>query len=358
MGAVTPVPLKAQYWSMMVEWAGYVSAYIGTNAGSALGHVYYDGQMCAYRVRDYTGDSAWDTYVQRAWYEYVPNYVVAFNGGSQGWRVYTNGPAEDVLRGTSRASQSLNGMTLLLQNAAYAAAGDMTPQNLSRECALNLISHIDYVRVGGTLTAGQVARRDYLFEKCLGHIDQWAINFTAPYFRPFMGAHTAKALIHYYEHVAADFRVVTKLKALAAHTRTTCWKAAAGTWGKGQSFSYTDRDTAAFPHSDPDYNSGGTETAPDLNIFVVPYFGWLWKVTGLQQYRDWGDEAWSGGVPVYDGPAAIAGAYLGTRSSANPSGKQYDQQLFWGPKYIEWAESTPVVVTDPNPRRRWRGRND
>ena len=334
MAAPSPVPDKSQFWSTMVEWAGYLNTWHANNPGAGLGNVYYDGQMCAWRVRDYTGSSAWDTFVQRTWQAYVPEYVVANNGGVQGFRNFTNGPLEDVLRGTSRSAQSLSAIGLMLQNGAYAAGGDMTSQELSRETALALICHIDYVRAGGTLSAAQQTRKAYLVDKALGHIDQWAVSFTAPYFRPFMGAHTAKALIEYHEFGGggADARVVPALANLAAYTRSSCWRATAGAWGAGQSFAYTDRVV----------ESGGTESAPDLNIFVCPYFGWLWWQTGDTKYRSWGDEAWSGGVPVYSGSAAVSGAFLGTRSASNPAGKQYNQQLFWGPRYIEWAESEPV----------------
>lgn len=332
MAAPAPIPLKTQYWDYMVEWAGYLNTWHGNNPGQGLGNVYYDGQRCAYRVRDYTGSSAWDTFVQRTWQAYVPEYVIANNGGVQGFRNFTNGPLEDVLRGTSRSAQSLTAIGLMLANGAYCAAGDMTSQELSRETALALICHIDHVRAGGTLSGAQVTRRDYLLAKALGHIDQWAVSFSAPYFRPFMGAHTAKALIEYFEFVAEDARILPALANLAAYTRSSCWRAAAGAWGVGQAFAYTDRVV----------ESGGTETAPDLNVFVIPYFGWLWKYTGDAKYRTWGDEAWVGGVPTYSGAAAVSGAFLGTRSAANPAGKQYDQQLFWGPRYIEWGESVPV----------------
>lgn len=326
MAAPPPVPDKAQYWSMGEEWAGYLSTWHANNPGNGLGQVYYDQERVAYYIRDYTGSSAFDAFVQRAWQAYVPEYVIANNGGVQGFRNFTNGPLEDVLRGTSRSAQSLSAIGLMLQNGAYVANGDMISQELSRETALALICHIDHVRAGGTLSAAQVTRRDHLFEKCLGHIDQWAVSQTAPYFRPFMGAHTAKALIAYHEHVSADARIVPALATLAAHTRTTCWVSA------DQAFRYTDRV----------HESGGTESAPDLNIFVCPYFGWLWKQTGEQQYRTWGDQAFSGGVPVYSGNAAVSGTYLGSRSAANPAGKQYNQLFFWGPRYIEWAESEPL----------------
>lgn len=66
---------------------------------------------------------------------------------------------------------------------------------------------------------------------------------------------------------------------------------------------------------------------------------------GLTKWRTRGDDIFTGGISVYSGATHVSGSYLGTRSGANPAGKQYNQQLYWGPKYIEWAETayTPPV---------------
>lgn len=329
-----PVPNKAEYWAYMSEWAGYLNDWFIANNHPAndggLANTYYDGEMCAYRLKDHFGTTDYDNFIQEGFDAYTTYYVIPNSGSVQGYRNFTDGEREDVIRATSRAVDALSAINLQLLNGSYVASGDVSDSLLSRECAYALECHINAELAGVVLSAPQLARREQLKTWALGHIDQWAINFTAPYFRPFMGALTAKALIAYYTNVAVDASIVSKLKTLADYAWSTCWRSTTGTWGAANSFSYTDRIV-----TDP----SDIETQPDLNILIAPWWGWLYYMNQGAAYRVNGDSIFSGGVPVYDGAAHVSGAYLGTRSAVNPAGKQYDQQLFWGPQYIVWAEN-------------------
>lgn len=327
------VPQKATWWAYMSEWAGYLNTWFINNnhpAGEAgLAQTYYDGEMCGYRLKDHFMNTAYDNFINEGWLAYTEYYVRPNNGNVQGYRNFTEGELQDVLRGTSRAANSLDAINRQLLNGSYVASGDVSDDLLSRECAYALHTHINAVRAGISLNGTQTTRRTQLKTWALGHIDQWCVNFTAQYFRPFMGAITAKALIDYYENVSADAAIISKLKILADYTWLACWKSSSGAWGDGQSFLYTDR--TGFDPAD-----GFTQ--PDLNLLIVPLWGWLFKQGQGASYRTNGDLIFQGGIPVYSGGFYVSGAYLGTQSAANPSGKQYDQQLYWGPRYIEWAE--------------------
>lgn len=350
------VPYKSEYWANMTEWGGYNGDHLAALRVSdppygqdpGLASIYYDQELCALYVKDHFGGSSYDTWIQNAFENYVYYYVNPASGGVTGFRNFTEGPCEDVLRNTSRKTDALAAINLILANGAYVNTGDVTDDLLSREASYAMMTFINAARAGITLNGTQTARRDALLDACLGHIDQWCTSMTADYFRPFMGSITAQGLIYYYLYVSQDSRIIPALITLANYTWDSCWKADAGAWGQGKSFLYTDRFVV---------NSDDTSTAPDLNMLIVPTYGFLWKYTGTQTWRDRGDLIWEGGVSVYDGASHQYGAYLGTRSSSNPSGKQYNQQLRWGPRYIEWAESTPVVsVVSSSNGRSSRGR--
>lgn len=342
-----PVPYKAEYWANMGEWAGYCDDHLAALRVSdppygqdpGLAFIYYDQELCGYYVKDHFGGSDYDTWIQNAFENYVYYYVndPAVNGNVTGFRNFTEGPCQDVLRGTSREADALDAIKSILANGAYVNSGDVTDDLLSREASYAMMTFINAARAGETLDSTQTARRDLLLDKCLGHIDQWCTSLTADYFRPFMGSITAQGLIYYYLYVSQDSRIIPALITLENYSWANCWKADDGAWGQGKSFLYTDRTG---------FNDIDDKTQPDLNMLIVPTYGFLWWQTGDQVWRDRGDLIWEGGVSVYDGASHQYGAYLGTRSSSNPSGKQYDQQLRWGPRYIEWGESAPVGSGD------------
>jgi len=328
------VPYKATYWAYMTEWADYLKEWLSVNNHPAndggLANVYYDGELCAYRVGDYYGNyTLVEGFIDEAYLAYVPYYVIPANGSVSGFRNFTGGQLEDVLRNTSRATVALQSINLQLLNGAYVATGDCSSPDLSRECAYAIMTHINAQRAGIVLNAGQILRLAQLKTWAQGHVDAW-INNTADYFRPFMGALTAQALINHYIYVSVDASTVTRLADLADYAWSSCWKATAGAWGQALSFLYTDRTG---------FNPDDGFVQPDLNMLIAPWWGWLYLVGAGATYRTQGDQIFEGGLPVYNGPFHDSGTYLGTRSAVNPSGKQYCQQLFWGPQYIEWAEA-------------------
>jgi hypothetical protein len=318
----------------MQEWAVYLGEWLAANNApgndGGLAQVYYDGEYGLYQVADNAGDlGTYEPYIDLAFKAYVDYYVLPSNGTVQGFRNFTAGQLEDVLRGTTRAADALQSIQLQLANGAYVATGDCADPALSRECAYAINTHINAQRAGITLSGAQLARLAQLKAWSDGHLDAW-INNTAPYFRPFMGAITMMAEINYYNNIAADPNLITRGSDLADYAWSSCWKSTTGPWGAANAFLYTDR--TGFDPSDD-------QTQPDLNMMIGPWFAWLYFVGAGAGYRTQFDDIFQGGVPVYDGPFYQSGAYLGTRSSINPSGKQYFQQLVYMPQGIAWAEA-------------------
>lgn len=340
-----PVPQKAAYWAMMSEWAGYIHTQLSgfthpADDGLGLAQVYYDGELCRYRLADHFLDTA--TYYPMAnecskWYLDYYVQTIAPPGSVQGYRAFVEGLAERYLRiGDANA---LSGINNILANCPWVIFTDSSSTTYSRECAYGIETFIHAARAGVVLTGAQVSWRNQLLEWALGHIQQWCVSMTAPYFRPFMGGLTAHALIDYYTFVNQDPRIKSSLTTLANYMVSTCWDET------GQAFNYSDR---AVPP--PDNDADDLNPVPDLNMLIAPLFGWLWWQTGSEGWRTQGNKIFQGGIPVYNGAFHVSGTSLNTRSPVNPLGKQYDQQLIWGPMYILWAESDPVgseVVIPP-----------
>ena len=336
-----PVPMKEEFWKNMVEWAGYLSTAIDNPTMSndtKLALVYYDGQANAQKVLDYiqVQDAKLEKYTKQCHDAYVTNYVIPNAGAIQGYRTFGEGQLGDIQVGNARANNSLLSLLLMLANQNYLST-DTTVKDVaySRECAYALNLLVVVKRTGKIrLSAQQESWRSYLLNCILdgttGHVATWKNN-KAPYFRPFMAALTAHALIRYHTYVQRDPRILLAVRDLCDLCVNKCWKEKSGAWGQGQSFLYTDRTG---------FDPGDALTTPDLNMLIAPMFGWVFNQTATAAYRTMGDAIWKGGVSVYDQWGYHAyGANLGTKSAKNPAGKQYNQQLFWGPEYIKWAEA-------------------
>ena len=65
----------------------------------------------------------------------------------------------------------------------------------------------------------------------------------------------------------------------------------------------------------------GNGPSDDLNLLIVPAYGWLWKHTGASKYRDEGDQIWVVGV----NDAAVNGL----------NSKQFNQNYLWSFDYVK-----------------------
>lgn len=332
---VPPVPKENDFITNMKLWAGYMSSFLSRTPRENygwLGHIYYDIQACAYKLRSHLNSTTlYERLIQQGHDGYVNDYVLPNYGAIPGFRVFSEGSCLDVINKTRRERASLLSMLLILQNNNYHVSDpDISNPAFSRECAYALMTFINVERTQRiALSPAQQARRDLLLTSSLSIVQKWKDN-QAEYFRPFMGALTARALIMYHTHIQKDPRILPAIKTIAALCQPL-FKEQDGPWGQGKSFFYTDRVTGSDPED--------SKTQPDLNLLICPLFGWLYFQTKETQYRDLGCKAFEGGVSVYDQYGHHSyGAFLGTRSSINPSGKQYCQQLFWGLDFLAWAK--------------------
>jgi hypothetical protein len=342
---VAAVPQKAAFYAACNYWIGNAYTFIngsavGTNSGTTA--IQYDGEMCAYRELDRTGDTAtWNPIVNRLYqeYDYYVNTIASPAGGTSGHLKHCDGLAQDVIRATARSAAAQTSISNILTNSVYqngqAAYEDLSTIEYSREVAYAASAFLAWKLIGQSLDGTRTARFAQLITWAEGHLDLYSTG-TGTYTRPFMVALTAKTLIAKYEQDGADATIVTKIGAAADYIWSTCWKSTAGAWGVGGAFLYTDRTG---------FDALDGFTQPDLNMLIAPMFGWLWSVTGEQKWRDRGDAIFAGGIPVYSGAVHVSGSYQGTPSV--PAVKQIFQQSFWGHKYISYAEIevNPVIMT-------------
>lgn len=354
MTSIIPVPQKDIWWATLLEWADYVDDFIvaqGLGSGSALAAHYYDGELSAYRLIDHFGTNvileSLRSNMWTVWSSWLNTLTPA--GSTTGFRLFSHGFLRDIQANNAQKTQSLVDLNNLLANASYMNTGSCAPavstgDGEAREAAYCLTVFMEAAQAGITLDSTQIARRQVHFEWCIDHHNQWFNSRTAPYVSCFYVGLNARALIKYYNEVAEDSRILPLLKTAADALWAEAWKSTTGPWTYANSFLYRIINT---PGPDGGYYDSTVDpfTQPDLNMLICPLYGWLWYMTGDQKWRTRGDAIFQGGIPVYDGSGFHqSGSYLGTRSATNPSGKQYNQQLTWGPEYITWAESEPLTA--------------
>lgn len=316
----TPLAYKSNWESNMTTWGAFHQNDVSTGSfDEKLLSTYYDGGWVYFRIKDYTGTSSWGTVATDFIDFYRDEYVVPNNGGVPGYWNFTHGLTEDFLRNADTDSRDAV-RDLLALNAAFAP--DTTPLSstvsaeLSREVAYTVMAYLNAERCGA---ARRVPRLSQLLEQMLGHMDQWFVSQSADYVRPFMFALTAQALISYNEAIG-DSRIVPLLEIGAQWIWDHTWLPA------DLCFMYTDRNVP----------SGGQEPAPDLNLLVLPVFGYLYHQTGDTKWIDRGDLIFQGGVVGAGSAGNPNGAYLAG------SGKQFNQNYRWSFDYLTWREAAPL----------------
>lgn len=340
------------YW--VAKMADLAAAHPADDTG--LEAVYYDGQMTCYKAADYTKDpSTWYPKAQACARPYRDYWVIG-QGAGQGYRYFPQGLAEDVIRNGTLTSK--NALQILL-TTGYAVQNGTTGnpygeyylqgEHGTRETAYALMTHLEARRIS---LAANYTRIATLYSYALHHLDMWMPGGGSTYLRPFMAALTAKALIQYYEQKSADATIVTKIAALFDFIWNTMWGAADSSGSL--SFKYTNINTATLSTtytnaggtiSNPAYNSGGTEASVNLNLLIVPVFGWLYSVTKDPKWKTRGDLIFDEGIAVYNSDHTVwtRGAFLGSASA--PNGKFIDQNFWWSDKYADYAGDSLITMT-------------
>lgn len=256
---------------------------------------YYDGTRVAYQIADYTGDKSFAGYAQNPLDVYRP-YVIGNDGHIKGWYSFAQGLRMHFDRTGDEASKQA--VITLANGSDKAKTEDVAPESMSRELAYA----IDVLLQAEKLGQPRYARLAEYVDLSLGHCDQWFVQEKFGTMKPFMFALTAEALIKWHE-ATKDPRVLPALKLGADWIWAKAWVAA------DRSFVY---------EVTPGQPLGKGE--PDLNLLIVPVFGWLYTQTGDRSYIDKGDQIFTGGVD---------GAWL-------DDGKHFNQNYRWSMDYLKW----------------------
>ena len=309
--ALPPLPQFALWESQMIQYGRKHCNQATIMAGSTWegGVWYYDGERTFYQIGDYTKDPSWALCAGYVEAMYRDSYVLPNEGRIQGWRIFTRGMAMDYLKTGDALSKE--GVAKLSMNGAYEGPGTYIPYTVrysqSREIAYALDSYMDAEDVGEP----RHPLRDKYVDIALGHVDQWFGARTTNYIQPFMVGLTGEALIRHFEKTG-DPRVLPTLTNAAEWLWANAWRPAQ------QAFWY---ESYPFEGTDPGfYPASG---APDLNMLIVPIYGWLYQQTGDKKWIDRGDQIFAGGV---------VGAYL-------DGGKQFSQNYRLSFDYLKYRAS-------------------
>jgi len=288
-----------------------------------LAATYYDAISIYQQIGRYTGETKWKDCETKAFAAYGKDYVLANGGNVPGYWIFSRGLADRFL-GIGEQDSKL-GVTSLSTSAAYAR--DSTPEGstvdftMSREVAYSIMAYLDAERVGEP----RRARLSLLVSQALGHLDQYADP--NKYVKPFFIALTSQALIQYYEQVEAKPEIVSKLSNIAQIMWDRAWVESAG----------------AMRYVDKVVQAEGGDNAPtaDLNLLIVPLYGWLGKVTHDPKWITYGDKLWTGGVTSIVNGSHAGGAYIWAP-------KIFNQNYRWSFNYVRWrgeAQGTGVSPT-------------
>ncbi|GIW87710.1 MAG: hypothetical protein KatS3mg108_2034 [Isosphaeraceae bacterium] len=298
---VPPLPELSTWKSNMLSYGKKHADWLAAHRNDAkldpvLAATYYDAARVFYQIADETGDPAWRTAAADAVFVYRDRYVLPNNGAVPGYWNFGKGLAEHFRR--TGDVRSRDALFALADNAAYSrestAPDVLTPVERSREVAYALMTRLEAEALGKPHSA----RTDLLYEKALGHVDQWVNNPTI-YLQPFMVGLTCEALIAYHA-ATGDARALPAVQRALDMIWDRAWREAGG----GFYYESTAPDRAA----------------PDLNMLIAPAFGWVYRQTRQTLYRDRGDQVFAGGV---------RGAWL-------DGAKQFNQNYRWSFAYVAW----------------------
>ncbi|GIW87708.1 MAG: hypothetical protein KatS3mg108_2032 [Isosphaeraceae bacterium] len=315
-----PLPELSTWKSNMLSYGKKHADWLAAHRNDAkldpvLAATYYDAARVFYQIADETGDPAWRTAAADAVFVYRDRYVLPNNGAVPGYWNFGKGLAEHFRR--TGDVRSRDALFALADNAAYSrestAPDVLTPVERSREVAYALMTRLEAEALGKPHSA----RTDLLYEKALGHVDQWVNNPTI-YLQPFMVGLTCEALIAYHA-ATGDARALPAVQRALDMIWDRAWREAGG----GFYYESTAPDRAA----------------PDLNMLIAPAFGWVYRQTRQTLYRDRGDQVFAGGV---------RGAWL-------DGAKQFNQNYRWSFQYLKWTDRTSEDAPT-RPRAETRGR--
>lgn len=321
-------PAWADFETAKIKWAENMITYGQQNCVALQSTVindenqnrtYYDAARVFFQIADYTAQGSWNLCANYTKPHYRNSYVIKNGGSVPAYWVFAHGLSLDYKRNNDPASNQA--LDMLSSNASYCRGtayelSALPDPSLQREAAYCLMLMIEQKRLG---------KATPFISNYLGfvkqHLRKQFVDGTTSYHQPFMVSLGAEALIQYNRDVAKDAEVLPLLQAAASQMFAKDWDATS------KSFKY--------------YQEGGASWEPslDLNLLIVPMYGWLYKQTGDSTYRLMGDQIFEAGVN---------GAWLA-------GGKQYNQNYRSSFNYVEWRQSvatptpTPTATPVPSP---------
>jgi hypothetical protein len=264
------------------------------------GFWYYDGTRASYQIADATGDARMIECAKKVDAVYRP-YVITANGAIPAWRVFPHGLLQTYKRtGDTTAKDAV---LALYRNSGFSrpTLNPSVTTEQSREVAFAISTHIA-ARALGESESPEYKR---LVDVAFGYFEQWFVSKQGAIPQPIFVGLLSEALIEHYE-ATADPRVPHALK-LAADGLMPQFDPAKG----------------AIAYVEYSVNPPTSSYPADLNMLVAPLYGWVYRQTGDERYRERGDALLVG---------SVKGAWL-------DGGKQFTQTYRWGWKYLEYRQA-------------------
>jgi hypothetical protein len=273
--------------------------------------MYYDGERVWLQILDYTqshgrllpynGQMCADA-SKRVYRD------LYFSPGLPLYRRFPLGLYMDFTRTGDTTSQSTL-LQMATQGNVYDEGFFVSSRNI-RETAYQL--EVDHLasKLGH---AAATARLDEDVNLLLGQVSQITDSGNAEWVQPFMCGLAAEALIEWYEDGhQSDTRIPVALKKLGDWLWANAW----GHDVSGNGFYYNSK---LFQ-----FGIRGGSNQQNLNLLVVPLWGWLYRYTGDVNYLNEGDFIWNLGVIQEPG------------DGIDFSGKNFSQQYRWSFNYVAW----------------------
>ena len=303
---------------------------------TTYGSWFYDGVMVYYNIEDLLKNGKnWAQCRNNVKQVYRDNYALV--KPIQTFMMFSEGYYTDYLKTSDPADLELinkfNNETYSPYHGVY-----VDVSYLQREVAYVLRNQVHGAALKQNVTAiGQSPEfmREYAKDHVLGMIDQICLSRNAQYWENFMAGLQADALIQYYTLIGKDPRIPPALGCLADYLYQNQWQAI-----NAGSFPY---DKFQW-HVNENYANGATSCMNTLNNLISPLYAWLFMVTGDSTYQAEGDAIFSHGVvfdcgPLPSGPAAYLTFPFGS------DGKNFSQQYYLGPRYVEWRSAPAAAKT-------------
>lgn len=288
------------------ETIGYIEN-VNEKVDFRLDATYYDAIRVFYQAMETAPEASalWARGIVNALSVFRDQYVLKNNGATAGWYIFSRGLRWNFER--DKDQKSAEAVILMSQNAPFAHDGApvANTQNAlyARECSYVIQCYIDRLKIDGK----RRPKLDFYWPQAKDHVVQFCEK-RIPHVEPFMLALSCEALIYGVEEKVFDSDI-DEVHTLIDRAATFLWK------------EFWKPEAGGFLYTNVSGVWGNSTPTADLNLLVLPIFGWLFKETGESVYRERGDQIFAGGV---------RGAYLSR-------GKQFNQNYRWSRDYIKWT---------------------